>query len=584
MMRICVLLGILTATPLAWSQSDPTYAFFEELLAWPDVQAVNTVYGNITVMVSVDGSLTDQQGNSYKATARLTRYQSFGTSSTVSYTLSGTLTWTILNGDGHGGTCPVTTMASVSAADSGSPFDIAELLPPDLTVTDAVNMAHFMVNTMGHSAGFNYQISDSGCGAIGPAAGFYSDEAGTDPRANIVASVLSSFGINSATRIPFFSNQNTVFSDAALIAESSGEDTGGPLSGTGDGGLIEAYWNGQTTGSFTVQLIDGQTVPVYNLSGPVSSVLGDLAWPGSMTVSWNLSGTAPVVPNGCDINGDGQATVLDVQTEINEALGIAAATNDLNGDGVVNALDIQILVNAILGYGCGASPPAPDGLSAPVRPAVRNSGTYNRMIVSTAQLPTITAVVNAANLQSGPVSPGEIVTVSGAGLGPSMPAGQAGKPAAFGGVQVLFDGTRAPLTYVSATRINCVVPYKVRGERNTHVQVSYQGQTSGLFRLITIAANPALFTANGSGSGPAAALNQDLSYNSPSNPAARGSTVVLLMTGEGQTSPPGVTGKVTTVSAVPPRTPQPVLPVRVLIGGQPATIAFYGEAPGWFPA
>jgi uncharacterized protein (TIGR03437 family) len=129
-----------------------------------------------------------------------------------------------------------------------------------------------------------------------------------------------------------------------------------------------------------------------------------------------------------------------------------------------------------------------------------------------------------------------------------------------------------------------VVPYKVRGERNTHVQVSYQGQTSGLFRLITIAANPALFTANGSGSGPAAALNQDLSYNSPSNPAARGSTVVLLMTGEGQTSPPGVTGKVTTVSAVPPRTPQPVLPVRVLIGGQPATIAFYGEAPGWFPA
>lgn len=52
------------------------------------------------------------------------------------------------------------------------------------------------------------------------------------------------------------------------------------------------------------------------------------------------------------------------------------------------------------------------------------------------------------------------------------------------------------------------------------------------------------------------------------------------MTGEGQTSPSGVTGKVTTVSAVPPRTPQPVLPVRVLIGGQPATIAFYGEAPG----
>jgi hypothetical protein len=527
MMRICVLLGILTATPLAWSQSDPTYAFFEELVNWPDVQAVNTPYGNITVVVTVNGSLTDQQGDSYMANVKLTRYQSFGTSSTVSYNLSGTLTWaivskTISSDPADSSSCTLTTMASISAADSGSPFDIGELLPPDLTVTNSLNMAHFMVNTMGHH-GFNYQISDSGCGALGPAAGFFSNDpidpqiAGTDPRAGTINDFLGSFGITGA-RIPFYSNQNTVFSDAALIAESSGEDTGGPLNVTLDGGLIEASWDGQTTGSFTVQLIDGNTVPVYNAADPdaFSSLFGDLAWPGSMTVSWNLSGTAPVVPNGCDINGDGQTNVLDIQTEINEALGIAAATNDLNGDGVVNALDIQILVNAVLGYGCGASGNAPDGLSAPVRPAVRNSGTYNRMIVSTAQLPTITAVVNAANLQSGPVSPGEIVTVSGAGLGPSMPAGQAGKPAAFGGVQVLFDGTRAPLTYVSATRINCVVPYQVRGERNTHVQVSYQGQTSGLFRLTTIAANPALFTANGSGSGPAAALNQDLSYNSPS--------------------------------------------------------------------
>jgi uncharacterized protein (TIGR03437 family) len=38
-----------------------------------------------------------------------------------------------------------------------------------------------------------------------------------------------------------------------------------------------------------------------------------------------------------------------------------------------------------------------------------------------------------------------------------------------------------------------------------------------------------------------------------------------------------VTGRVTAVSD---RTPQPVLPVSVLIGGQPATVAFYGEAPG----
>jgi uncharacterized protein (TIGR03437 family) len=197
----------------------------------------------------------------------------------------------------------------------------------------------------------------------------------------------------------------------------------------------------------------------------------------------------------------------------------------------------------------------------------------------------ITAVVNAASYLGGPISPGEIVTIGGTELGPSTPAGlaldQTGKVAtSVGGVQVVFDGTPAPLTYVSATQINCVVPYEVQGQAGSYVQVSYQSQTSSPFPLTYTAANPGLFTANGSGAGPAAAFNQDLSHNSPDNPAAKGSTVVLFMTGEGQTSPPGVTGGVTTVSATPPLTPQPLLPVTVLIGGQSAFVAFYGEAPG----
>jgi uncharacterized protein (TIGR03437 family) len=136
------------------------------------------------------------------------------------------------------------------------------------------------------------------------------------------------------------------------------------------------------------------------------------------------------------------------------------------------------------------------------------------------------------------------------------------------------------LLYVSTSQINCVVPYEIRGVVSPNVQVSYQGRTSSGFALASASTAPALFTANGSGTGPAAALNQDQSYNSPSNPARKGSTVVLYMTGEGQTAPQGVTGKVTTVSATPPLTPQPLLPVAVLIDGTPATVVFYGEAPG----
>jgi uncharacterized protein (TIGR03437 family) len=201
-------------------------------------------------------------------------------------------------------------------------------------------------------------------------------------------------------------------------------------------------------------------------------------------------------------------------------------------------------------------------------------------------LPTITAVVNAASFQRGPISPGEIITIGGTALGPSSPAGlaldQDGKVSTqVSGVQVLFSGFPSPLTYVSSTQINAVVPYELNGLSSPYVQVKYQGQTSNAFSLEATAAAPALFTFDGSGTGPAAVLNQDQSYNTPHNPASEGSYIVLYMTGEGQTSPAGGTGRVTTVSATPPLTPQPLLPVAVIIGGQPAFVAFYGEAPGF---
>ena len=196
---------------------------------------------------------------------------------------------------------------------------------------------------------------------------------------------------------------------------------------------------------------------------------------------------------------------------------------------------------------------------------------------------TITSVVNAASFQTGPIAPGEIVSIGGSGIGPAIPAflglDKNGRVSTeLGGVQLFFNGTPAPLIYVSAAQINAVVPYEV-GNTNPLVQVSFMGKTSNALSLTTTSTNPALFTANGTGSGPAAILNQDNSYNGPDNPAPKGSYITVYLTGEGQTSPPGVTGQVTTVSQVPPVTPRPTLPVAVLINGQPASIAFYGEAP-----
>jgi len=217
--------------------------------------------------------------------------------------------------------------------------------------------------------------------------------------------------------------------------------------------------------------------------------------------------------------------------------------------------------------------------------------------VAVGDAPAISAVLNGASFASAAngVSPGEIVSVFGVNLGPATPLGlqldPTGKVAtSLGGVQVLFvdpydpypgGSVAAPLTYVSATQINCVVPYEV--QLLTVIEVSYLGQTSSsAFASHAIATAPGVFTESGTGSGQAAVLNSDNTLNTASNPAPVGSIVQVWMTGEGQTSPPGVTGSVTCSSgcATTSQIPEPLVAPQAFVGGQPATVVFYGEAPG----
>jgi hypothetical protein len=80
--------------------------------------------------------------------------------------------------------------------------------------------------------------------------------------------------------------------------------------------------------------------------------------------------------------------------------------------------------------------------------------------------PTVTAVTNVASYANGAISPGEMVVIFGAGMGPSSVVGaqldQQGRVAnTLSQVQVLFDGNPAPLIYVSATQISAVPIPKV---------------------------------------------------------------------------------------------------------------------------
>jgi uncharacterized protein (TIGR03437 family) len=214
------------------------------------------------------------------------------------------------------------------------------------------------------------------------------------------------------------------------------------------------------------------------------------------------------------------------------------------------------------------------------------SVTVTQPALATAPLPPIKSVTNAASYIGGAVSPGEMVTIFGTGIGPAAAAGATTDPATgklattIGGVQVLFNGTPAPMIYASSTQVSAVVPYEMALISNPSVWIGYAGQISNAYPLIVAATAPGLFAQNASGSGTGAILNQDNSLNGPSHPAAKGSIVQMFMTGEGQTTPLGITGKITGVTLPPPQvTPAPVQPILVSTGGQ-ALYTYAGEAPG----
>lgn len=222
---------------------------------------------------------------------------------------------------------------------------------------------------------------------------------------------------------------------------------------------------------------------------------------------------------------------------------------------------------------------APGGLSlaVPVTYAVTNGPWFTQY-----------GFANSASYVSNVVAPGEpFVIFGGDAFGPAALAGPAlnsnGLVATtIGNTQVLFDGTPAPLYYsVNANGLGQIAgfaPFELAGKTSTNVQVVYNGVTSPGITLNVLDAVPGLYTADSSGGGQGAFLNQDLTVNSSSNPAAVGSLVVLYGGGAGQTAPVGRDGGLAGVGA-PLATL--TLPVKVFIDGIQATsVQYAGPAPG----
>jgi uncharacterized protein (TIGR03437 family) len=189
-------------------------------------------------------------------------------------------------------------------------------------------------------------------------------------------------------------------------------------------------------------------------------------------------------------------------------------------------------------------------------------------------------LVNAADFRTNTVSPGELVTIFGLGIGPVQLVGAALDannkfPTSLAGTTVTFGSVNAPIIYTSSSQVAAIVPYELASSKTTAWSVSYNGKRIAGPTLTVDVSAPGIFTFNSSGVGPAVIANQDGTINSPDHPAPKGSVIVLYATGEGQISPGGVDGALT-------GTPLPSLtqPASLRIGGKPAVLQYAGEAPG----
>ena len=187
-------------------------------------------------------------------------------------------------------------------------------------------------------------------------------------------------------------------------------------------------------------------------------------------------------------------------------------------------------------------------------------------------------IVNAAS--SAPftagISPGELITLYGTNLASDVAvAATVPFPTTMRDVQVLINGTPAPLYVVSPGAISAVVPYSITASI-AQVQVINGGAASNTVSMFTAATTPGAFTVPPGGTGYAAALHPDYSLVSAASPAKPGETIAVYLTGLGPVTPAvteGAAASTTTLSNTN-------VTIAAYVGGTTATVGFAGLAPG----
>jgi hypothetical protein len=260
---------------------------------------------------------------------------------------------------------------------------------------------------------------------------------------------------------------------------------------------------GTNTGS--IQIEGPKNRVAVEISLTVMEPPGPTASPTSLTFDYQLGSPAP------------PAQSISVGSNIANAVGFTASATTESGaswllinptSGVTPAI-VQASVNTAL---------VVPGRQAGAITIASLDGSLRRTITVvlnvTATSIAVQGLLHGATLAPTPIAPGQIVTLTGAGLGPAT--GVVATPTAAGaiesrlaGVRVLFDGVPAPLLYVRDDQINAIVPYALYGRVSARVQVEGAAGLSVPIEAKVVDAAPGIFTAGPAGRGQASALNAD---------------------------------------------------------------------------
>jgi uncharacterized protein (TIGR03437 family) len=193
------------------------------------------------------------------------------------------------------------------------------------------------------------------------------------------------------------------------------------------------------------------------------------------------------------------------------------------------------------------------------------------------QSPILTSITNAADY-SAKVAPDGLVSVWGTGMSAtSIVASQIPLPTSLGESCLSVAGTPIPLVFVSATQINAQLPYNVIGSESINLHTP--GGVSNTLNFTVNPTAPAVFLSGVAGDW--TGLATVFRYGNgqivtPTNAVRINDTLVVWLTGMGQTSPEVLEGQPAPTDPLAYASSQPT----VTLGGYKLIVDYAGMAPG----